>query len=302
MREKFSTQTREPVAGGSLLYYNRAMFDEAGVPYPDQNTDWNKFLELAQKVMRKSPDGRILRYGMVWPGFYMDESLWYMILWQYGGEVVRSEGDAYVLGREPYLDVNVQALQFFIDLSNKHQISPTSYELEQLRGVDLFKEGRAAMRLSGSWEPFVFRERPEFRWGYAPLPFLKKRVTCNDGNPLVIPAGCKHPREAFEVAKYLCRGAYQKVVAETGRAIPAEIAVAESDLFRKSLAVDRSLMLQVAADGRRRAWKGKLSMYQLEIHEIEKRNVELAFLGRMSVRECILRIQSEVDNLLLRAG
>ncbi len=156
------------------------------------------------------------------------------------------------------------------------------------------------MRISGSWEPSVFKDRKELKWGMAPLPYLKRKVSSYESNMLVIPKGCRHPKEAFELAKFLAQEDYQNVIAETGRAIPASIAVTQSDLFKNAFDVDRMMMVRVAQTGILRGWKGRLSRYQFEIHDIEKRNLELVFLGEIQLEEAVRRIQERVDSLFLK--
>ncbi len=281
-----------------VLYYNKQIFDKEGVKYPYDGMRWDEFVDVAKRLVHRDSDGRILQYAFVWPDFYMKESLWYLLLHQNGGRALLRDGDEYVLGKEPYVRANTEALRYFIDLSEKHHISPASYELEQFQGMDLFLEGKAAMKLSGSWEPFVFRERKFFEWGVTSLPFSTNPYTFHSSTMLVVPKGAKHPKEAFKLAKYLSCGEHQNILAETGRAIPSLISATQTDFYKKSFEVDRDIMIQVAKSGGRSGYKGKSAMYRSEIYDIEKRNLELVFLHQISLEEAIQRIQQRVENVL----
>lgn len=46
-----------------LVIYNKGMFDEAGVPYPDEGWTWDEFLEIAKKLTKKDKNGRTVQYG-----------------------------------------------------------------------------------------------------------------------------------------------------------------------------------------------------------------------------------------------
>ena len=40
------------------LYYNKAMFDAAGIPYPDDTWDWDKLIEVGKQLTVKDGDGQ----------------------------------------------------------------------------------------------------------------------------------------------------------------------------------------------------------------------------------------------------
>src|SRR5699024_11453525 len=42
------------------LWYNKTMFDEAGIPYPDETWTWDKLVEVAKQLTK--PDGS--QYGL----------------------------------------------------------------------------------------------------------------------------------------------------------------------------------------------------------------------------------------------
>ena len=72
-----------------------------------------------------------------------------------------------------------------------------------------FYAGRVAMSMDGVWVYNFIRNYapPGFEWGVAPFPSAYpdrlKDVTIVELDALVIPAGSKHPKEAFEFIKYV---------------------------------------------------------------------------------------------------
>ena len=44
------------------MFYNKKMFDEAGIPYPSANTTWTEYLDMAKKLTKTDGD-RITQFG-----------------------------------------------------------------------------------------------------------------------------------------------------------------------------------------------------------------------------------------------
>ena len=47
------------------LYYNKKMFDAAGIPYPDDTWDWAKLVEVAKQLTLKDADGKVKPVGLL---------------------------------------------------------------------------------------------------------------------------------------------------------------------------------------------------------------------------------------------
>ena len=45
------------------LYYNKAMFDAAGIPYPDDTWDWAKLTDVAKKLTLRDASGKTTQWG-----------------------------------------------------------------------------------------------------------------------------------------------------------------------------------------------------------------------------------------------
>jgi multiple sugar transport system substrate-binding protein len=46
------------------LYYNKALFDAAGVQYPTDNWTWDDLIAASQKLVKKDPSGRVSQYAL----------------------------------------------------------------------------------------------------------------------------------------------------------------------------------------------------------------------------------------------
>ena len=141
-----------------LLYYNKDMFDKAGVAYPNEKWTWKDFEDAAKKLTI-SKDDKTVQWGadaITFPG------VWYSLVGQAGDAVVDNNGKL-ALGEGAK-----RALQFESDLTNKAKVIPPPSANNN--AVDLFSGGKAAMTRQGSWLMSSYRGIKNFKWDIAPLP------------------------------------------------------------------------------------------------------------------------------------
>ena len=80
------------------LYYNKAMFDAAGLAYPDDTWTWDKLLEVGKQLtLDTNGDGQTDQWG-----FYTEttdmENYWSSLVWQNGGDIVSADHTQTLLG------------------------------------------------------------------------------------------------------------------------------------------------------------------------------------------------------------
>ena len=68
------------------LWYNKKMFDEAGLDYPDESWTWQTLAETAKKLTRE--DGS--QYGFVSPASYNQDG-YYNLIYSMGGSVLSED-------------------------------------------------------------------------------------------------------------------------------------------------------------------------------------------------------------------
>lgn len=150
-----------------VLYYNKTLFDEAGVEYPTEDWTWDDLLDAAQKLTDPSKP----QWGIQLPGNWGDW-LWHRglapILYQNGGDFISPDGST----TEGYLNSpeTVEALQWYVDLFLEHKVAPTKADTESLAGVDLFQNGNVAMVWTGRWPLKDYQKNPRLNFGTVGLP------------------------------------------------------------------------------------------------------------------------------------
>lgn len=193
------------------LWYNKTLFDEAGIAYPDETWTWDTMKDAARKLTKA--DGS--QYGFC-AGLHNQEG-YYNFVYQNGGEIItadRTSGyaqEATIAGIEEYFSYV------------KEGLSPEIYD-DQAR-AQAIENGLCAMGLFGSWNlsGFAASDFMNENFDCAVLPMSNDggRATIFNGLGNAIAANTKHPQEAWRWVEYLSSEAGQKRHAELGTAISA---------------------------------------------------------------------------------
>lgn len=150
--------------GPAMLWYNKAVFDEAGVSYPPNQYgawNWDDFLSMAQQLTKGEGAERV--YG--WAG----ERNWYYLLnwiWSNGGMLLNEQKTECVID----MPETVQALQWAADLAIEHKVQPTAADLSSVGNSGLFFSNRAAMAQRGTYWALDLKAQEGLKWNVAPAP------------------------------------------------------------------------------------------------------------------------------------
>jgi len=182
----------------AMIWYNKDVFDEAGVDYPPTKYgewDWADFLDTAQKLTQGEGAERI--YG--WAG----ERGWYYSLpwiWSNGGWLL-NEGKT-----ECVIDMpeTIEALEWAASLIHEHRVQPAASELVQGGNSAMFYMGRAAMAQKGTWWAIDLKAQEGLNWDVAPLPDgAAGAMTRNPLDAWGVWNGSRHPDAAWQFVEFL---------------------------------------------------------------------------------------------------
>jgi multiple sugar transport system substrate-binding protein len=188
------------------LYYNKNLFDAAGIPYPDASWDWNKLREVSQQLT-EAPN----QYGFV--SWWNSQEQTYNFIFSNGGEVV---ADNKCRIAEPPA---VEAVQYLVDLIYKDKVSQEPAAMGD-DPTTFFQQGKAAMITSGSWNVNAYKESiTGFEWDVAPLPKAPtgESVSVISGLGNVASAQTEHPAEAFAWINFIASEEGQRIISENGQ-------------------------------------------------------------------------------------
>jgi len=225
-----------------VLFYNKDMFDAAGVAYPTADWTYDDLRTASKSLTKTGADGKTSQYG-----FYSDlwdmELIWSEAIWAYGGDVISADHSKTLMG-EPKAR---EAWQLFHDMMFVDQSWPTSTVAGEYGG-DPFLAGAAAMTTIGHWAVPGYAEA-KFKWDIAPMPKGPAgQATSVNSAGFVVGKASKNPDAAFEFLKYVVSEPAQTRLAQLGFACPVLKSVAESDAFLKqATAIDQKVFLDSLA-------------------------------------------------------
>ncbi|WP_129669786.1 ABC transporter substrate-binding protein [Phytoactinopolyspora endophytica] len=190
-----------------LPFYNKAMFDAAGVQPPQT---WDDLLEVAKEL---TGDGV---YGIA---LNQDHSYAWSWMLQNGVRYYDPETEELMTPR----DAAIEALQFQADLVHKHKVAPVPTTGTDYSGPQkLLSAERAAMILTGPWDLLPIEETsPDLELGIAPALRKEKQAAVQAGTSMFIPTNSPHPDLAWDLIKRLTAlEVEEKATEETGMLMP----------------------------------------------------------------------------------
>ncbi|MGD0174447.1 MAG: extracellular solute-binding protein [Anaerolineales bacterium] len=209
-----------------VVFYNRDMFDKAGVAYPKAGWTYDDLRATAKALTKDTNgDGKIDQFGYVIDPWDMEPG-WSEIIWAYGGDIVNADHTKTLIG-EPKAR---QALQFLYDMMRVDNTIPDPNTTTQYGG-DLFLSGNAAMMAMGHWSVPSYSEAT-FKWDVVPMPAGPAgQATSVNSAGFVVGKDSPHPEAAFAFIKFVLSQAGQTRLAQMGFACPVLKSVAASPAF-----------------------------------------------------------------------
>lgn len=230
------------IAPIGLIYYNKRLFKEAGIPYPDGSWTWDFeprperkekcFTWVMRQLTKKDAAGRTRQWGFCpgWMNAYIDT-----VLYSTGGRYVDDpENPKKILYTDPKA---IRAIQYVSDLANKRHWIPSPSEITsimQSSASQLFVQQKVAMFQSGIWDTPGLRRvlkpgsKEFFEWditlapGYEdPKSGLITRAAPTGGSGYAILKSTKHPNEAWRLLQWMAGEPAMYEMAKAGLAQPA---------------------------------------------------------------------------------
>jgi ABC-type glycerol-3-phosphate transport system substrate-binding protein len=229
-----------------VVYYNKKAFDEAKLPYPNDDWTWDDLLTDAKALVKRDAEGHTTQWG------YSED--WPMLeLWVYsaGGRWANDAKNPtqYTFNTPTFIN----AVQYRTDLILKHKVMPGPSNMTAMGGMgmsDLFMNGTAAMFVSGPWKIPSFREIKNFDWDVVMFPKgpTGQRGFPGGGSGYGILTSCKNKKAAWEFIRYISGPDGQGKLASAGLTQPALKSVAESPAFLDNQKPMNKKMLLKAVD------------------------------------------------------
>ncbi|MFA7189418.1 MAG: sugar ABC transporter substrate-binding protein [Sphaerochaetaceae bacterium] len=175
-----------------VLFYNKALFDKAGIAYPTDDWTWTD-MEKAGKAIRALGNDI---YGLYRPTTFHE---FYKGVKQNGGALMTEDGKAFTMT----LVQNVETLERMVGWQNDSNIMPTEAQMGGMGDWDLFKSGRLGMIVTGIWGFSDFTTGCSFDWDIIVEPGNTQHASHFFANGYVVSATSKHQKEAAMLASFL---------------------------------------------------------------------------------------------------
>lgn len=277
-----------------VMFYNKKMFDEAGLSYPSGEWTWGDLLEAAKKLTKKDARGRITQFGLLIDTASLFDVLTFIK--QNGGEFYNSDGTRCILNSPE----TREALLFVRDLSEKYRVSPRGTDFQRSGGIDFFSMGKAAMMVSGRWRTIELRRSniaDDFR--IAELFHGKKRATLMLSMGWAIPKTAKHKKEAWELIRFLCQKGGLDFVIDSGDGVPPFVPLANSDRFLiddRHPNEDNNVYLKSLEYAFH--WPTSPYITYSESMQLFHEEYNKFIMGRQGIEETLRRIESKINKVI----
>lgn len=194
------------------LWYNKKLFDAAGIKYPTDSWTWSDLSSAAEKLTDKSK-------GIY--GFPVDGSTqegYYNTVVQAGGSIINDAGTKSGLDDPKSID----GLKFLTDLQAAG-VSPSYNQLQETTADSLFVSGKLAMMFGGPWHALEFQQAKLADVDVAPMPHGASDKTCViNGTSLSVWSKSKNTDAAVKFVEYATATEEgQKAFGSTGLIVPA---------------------------------------------------------------------------------
>lgn len=173
-------------ASSTVFYYNKNMFDNAGIPYPSADWTYPEMLEIMKGL---TVAGEQWGYGMAGaisdPSNVMGQLA--SLVWAFGGEVLSADGKTILLTDKAAID----AMKFWAELYTTHKVAPPgSINYSSNDQLDLFLANKVATFNHADSASKALANQTDIEWGIQVFP---ERVNRGGGWSYTIPVGAENP-------------------------------------------------------------------------------------------------------------
>lgn len=226
-----------------VMFYNKGLFDAAGVPLPSDGWTWDGYLAAAKKLTKRGASPAQDQWGCVIDVWSARAFPW---IWQSGGEILDKK-TMRCLVNSPQA---IEAVQFLTSLRHRWKVCPPTSQEDYRETKEWFKGGRVAMFVSGAWDIQVLRQAENLQWDVAPLPKGKQPATLLGMENYAIAAKTEHPREAFELFSFLLSPRAQKLMADRLDKQPSLHSVLYGPYLKAKVNYNRKVLVDAISYGR----------------------------------------------------
>ncbi|MBF9016741.1 MULTISPECIES: ABC transporter substrate-binding protein [unclassified Oceanispirochaeta] len=282
-----------------IIYYNKDAFKEVGLDPEAPPKNWDELLAFSKKLTKKDSDGNVVRWGVglaqqdgsaqwQFTGFCLENSV--------NGENLMSDDGKKVFFNTPE---NVEALQYQIDLQQKHEVMPKGIvQWTDLPGA--FLEGKYGIIYHTTGNLTNISKNADFEFGTGFMPGNKRYGAPTGGGNFYISKGVSEEKQnaAWKFIRFATspeRLAQWNV--DTGYVAP-RISSFETSIMKNYYA---NLPQAMVAKDQLKYAKPELTTYDAsKMWRIFNDNYQAAIIGDLTPQEALDKAQREGTRALAR--
>jgi multiple sugar transport system substrate-binding protein len=275
-----------------IMFYNKEMFDKHNVKYPEPDWTVEDYLEKCKAfTLDTDKDGYIDQWGTTNPNAYNRWPTW---VWNNGGELFTPDAQTCTMDSPEA----IEGLKFYIDLSLKEGVAPTSEQSMGQGFQEQFMARRAAMIADSrfAYKRFLRKKGLAFEWDVAPMPTGKRQATTFIWGANCIYRDTPYPEESYELLKFLSNEVGAAINLEAGNALPAYKEAAENAVRNREdpkAPANDLFFLDAISYARQAPFPPQYADYEAAMNRLHD-----AFLGLATPKEVCTEFTARVNQIL----
>ena len=267
-----------------VLFYNKDLFDEAGLAYPAEDWTWDDAVAAAEKLTDADAG--------IW-GLYSPIQFWefYKKAAQSGCRFFNEDKTEAIINSPEC----VEALETMVGFITEDGVMPSDAEMGGVSDGDLFQAGQIAMDVTGIWMFAAFEGAP-FEWDIQVEPGLEEHATHFFANAVSVFAASEHPQEAWEWAQFFTSSPEMaNIRVEAGWELPA---LDNPAYFEDYLEMSPPANRAAVFNSLQYAIVPPVIERQNEMQDIVNQLLDQVKLGQLTPQEALDQAKSQIEELM----
>jgi len=258
-----------------VMVYNKNMFDKAGISYPENEWNWDDFLDKAKKLTGSNQYGFLFSSSLNrWPAFIL----------QNGGRLLKDDEKSFNLPSSE----SQEAINFIQNLMYKWKVAPVFGDSSDKTSF-LFLRGKIAMMMESYYGFSILNKAKDFSWDIGPLPEKKCKATLLLADGFAVSKRTTNFNLALEFLEFIQSQTVQKYIRSGKTLVPVNKSIAGK--FHKGTPKNYKIYEQVLPYARLL----NLSYYNFKA-EVLKEEINLLWYGLQSYEETCKHIENRLKN------
>jgi multiple sugar transport system substrate-binding protein len=264
-----------------LLFYNKDLFDQAGIDYPTEAWTWADEKAAAEALAGLGDD--------VW-GFFAGIHFWEFY------KTAAQNGCSFFTDGEVTIDqpACVEALQYMLDYVDEG-IQPTAAEMGGVSDGDMFVNGQLGMITTGIWMFSAFEAAP-FAWDVQVEPGNAQKATHFFANGVAVSADSNRQEAAYRWLRFFTSNSEAAKIRVTASwELPT---LTDERLYEDYLTIEPPANREAVLKSLEYAIVPPVIERQAEMQDAINALLERAVAGELTAEEALEQAKTQIEALL----